>query len=75
MYYFYFSYINVYLLMFPCIYIKGKTPYSISSRGRAFRTSSDQDHGACMFNGEQVNDHIEQDDHIENVVKIMVQIH
>ena len=29
----------------------------------------DQDHGACMFNGEQVNDHIEQDDHTDNVVE------
>ena len=29
----------------------------------------DQDHGASMFNGEQVNDHIEQDDHIDNVVE------
>ena len=27
----------------------------------------DQDHGACMFNGEQVNDRIEQDDHTYNV--------
>ena len=30
---------------------------------------SDQDHGASMFNGEQVNDHIEQDDHTDNVVE------
>ena len=29
----------------------------------------DQDHGECMFNGEQVNDHIKQDDHIDNVVE------
>ena len=29
----------------------------------------DQDHGACMFNGEQVNDHIEQDDHANNVIE------
>ena len=29
----------------------------------------DQDHGACMFNGEQVNDHIEQDDHTDNVIE------
>ena len=29
----------------------------------------DQDHGASMFNGEQVNDHIEQDDHTDNVVE------
>ena len=28
-----------------------------------------QDHGASIFNGEQVNDHIEQDDHTDNVVK------
>ena len=28
-----------------------------------------QDHGASMFNGEQVNDHIEQDDHTDNVVE------
>ena len=27
----------------------------------------DQDHGASMFNGEQVNDHIEQDDHADDV--------
>ena len=29
----------------------------------------DQDHGACIFNGEQVNDHIEQDDHDDNVIE------
>ena len=29
----------------------------------------DQDHGACMFNGEQVNDHIEQDDHADDVIE------
>ena len=29
----------------------------------------DQDHGASMFNGEQVNDHIEQDDHTDNIVE------
>jgi hypothetical protein len=29
----------------------------------------DQDHGASMFNGEQVNDHIEQNDHTDNVVE------
>ena len=29
----------------------------------------DQDHGACMFNGEQVNDRIEQDDHADNVIE------
>ena len=45
--------------MFPCIYIKGNTPYSMSSRGSAPEQVQDQDHGACMFNGEQVNDHIE----------------
>ena len=28
----------------------------------------DQDHGKCMFNGEQMNDHIEQDDHTDNVI-------
>ena len=28
-----------------------------------------EDHGASMFNGEQVNDHIEQDDHTDNVVQ------
>ena len=28
-----------------------------------------EDHGASMFNGEQVNDHIEQDDHTDNVVE------
>ena len=38
--YYFFSYINVYLLMFPCIYIKWKTAYSMSSTGSAFRTSS-----------------------------------
>ena len=27
-----------------------------------------QNHGACMFNGEQVNDHIEQDDHADDVI-------
>ena len=30
---------------------------------------SNQDHGASMFNGEQVNDHIEQYDHTDNVVE------
>ena len=29
----------------------------------------DQDHGVCMFNGEQVNDHIEQDDHADDVIE------
>ena len=29
----------------------------------------DHDHGACMFNGEQVNDHIEQYDHTDNVIE------
>ena len=29
----------------------------------------DQDHGACMFNGEQVNDHIGQDDHDNDVIE------
>ena len=29
----------------------------------------DQDHGASMFNGEQVNDHIEQEDHTDNVIE------
>ena len=29
----------------------------------------DEDHGVCLFNGEQVNDHIEQYDHIDNVVE------
>ena len=28
-----------------------------------------EDHGASMFNGEQVNDHTEQDDHTDNVVE------
>ena len=28
-----------------------------------------EDHGASMFNGEQMNDHIEQDDHTDNVVE------
>ena len=28
-----------------------------------------QDHGASMFNGEQVNYHIEQDDHTDSVVE------
>ena len=28
-----------------------------------------EDHGASMFNGEQVNDHIEQDDHTDNIVE------
>ena len=28
-----------------------------------------EDHGASMFDGEQVNDHIEQDDHTDNVVE------
>ena len=28
-----------------------------------------KDHGAYMFNGEQVIDHIEEDDHIDNVVE------
>ena len=27
-----------------------------------------QDHGVSMFNGEQVNDHIEQDDHTDNII-------
>ena len=30
---------------------------------------SDRDHGASMFNGEQVNGHIEQYDHTNNVVE------
>ena len=29
----------------------------------------DQDHGVSIFNGEQVIDHIEEDDHIDNVVE------
>ena len=29
----------------------------------------DEDHGASMFNGEQVDDHIEQDDHTDNIVE------
>ena len=29
----------------------------------------DQDHGASMFNREQVNDHIEKDDHNDNVIE------
>ena len=28
-----------------------------------------EDHGVSMFNGEQVNDHIEEDDHTDNVVE------
>ena len=28
-----------------------------------------EDHGASMLNGEQVNDHIEEDDHIDNLVE------
>ena len=28
-----------------------------------------EDHGASMFNGEQVIDHIEEDDHTDNVVE------
>ena len=28
-----------------------------------------EDHRASMFNGEQVNDHIEEDDHTNNVVE------
>ena len=28
-----------------------------------------EDHGASMFNGEQVNDHIEQDDHTDDIVE------
>ena len=28
-----------------------------------------EDHGAFMFNGEQMNDHIEQDDHTDNVAE------
>ena len=28
-----------------------------------------EDHGAYIFNREQVNDHIEQDDHTDNVVE------
>ena len=28
-----------------------------------------EDHGAFMFNGEQVNDHIEEDDHTDNLVE------
>ena len=27
-----------------------------------------EDHRASMFNGEQVNDHIEQDDHADDVI-------
>ena len=29
----------------------------------------DRDHGTCMFNGEQVNDHIEQEDHADDVIE------
>ena len=28
-----------------------------------------EDHGVSMFNGEQVNDRIEEDDHLDNVVE------
>ena len=28
-----------------------------------------EDHGVSMFNGEKVNDHIEQDDHTNNIVE------
>ena len=28
-----------------------------------------EDHGACMFNGVQVIEHIEEDDHTDNVVE------
>ena len=29
-----------------------------------------EDHGASMCNGQQVNDHIEEDDHIDNIVEV-----
>ena len=52
--------------MVSCNY-KGKTSYNISSGGRAFRTST---RGTwSMNNGEQVNDHIEEDDHTDNIVE------
>ena len=28
-----------------------------------------KEHGAPMLNGEQLNDHIEEDDHTDNIVK------
>ena len=52
--------------MVSCNY-KGNTSYNISSGGRAFRTST---RGTwSMNNGEQVNDHIEEDDHTDNIVE------
>ena len=32
----------------------------------------DQDHGVCIFNGEQVNDHIEQDDHVDDGTNTLI---
>ena len=67
MYYFNISYIKLYLLMFSCIYKwRHPTTYRLEE---VLSEQVPEDHGASMFNGEQVNDHIEQDDHIDNVVE------
>ena len=66
MYYFNIFHIKLYLLISSCNY-KGNTPYDILSRGSASEQVLEEC-GAPMINGEQMNDHIEEDDHIDNVV-------
>ena len=52
--------------MVSCNY-KGKTSYGISSEDMLSEQVLEE-HGA-MNNGEQVNDHIEEDDYIDNIVE------
>ena len=51
------------------MFIKERHPATYCLEEVISEQVQDQDHGASMFNGEQVNDHIEQDDHIDNVVE------
>ena len=53
--------------MYSCNY-KGNKSYGISSRGSAFKNKCWRNMEP-MLNGEQVNDPIEEDDHIDNVVE------
>ena len=66
--YFFFHILMYIYWCFQVFILKERHPTAYRPEEVISAQVQDQDHGACMFNGEQVNDHIEQDYHTDNVV-------
>ena len=67
MYYFNISYIKLYL--FRCLHVIIKQRHPLAYRPEEVLSEQALEEHGAMFNGEQVNNPIEEDDHTDNVVE------